>query len=286
MQNHVRNIHTHPNPSSAPLTLLVGDSHLGSVNTRLVEKSLGRKARMITPGAVRPREDRAYCSTPDWPGARYPQNSLQQMVPELLGERKYKNLIMIAPTNDISNLREVRDKKERERLAVLSAKNTMRVAEKALESVEQVLIMEQPVRVDDMADLCELSRSKLKELARSCPMAGRIRIGSSRPDILGSEEKKAEVFGKLTDCMSDGVHMRGVKGKTFLTETFIEAVGRAGLKDRDTRMEGRGGSALRMEQQDVGWFRLEGGARPASQLDGQRSSWAEVANNRYYSLSN
>ena len=54
----------------------------------------------------------------------------------MLGERKYKNLIMIAPTNDISNLREVRDRKERERLAVLSARNTLRVAEKALESVE------------------------------------------------------------------------------------------------------------------------------------------------------
>ena len=95
-----------------------------------------------------------------------------------------------------------------------------------------------------------------------------------------------EVFGKSTDRKSDGVHMRGVKGKTFLTETFIEAVGRAGLKDRDTRMEGRGGSALRVEQQEVGWSRVEGGARPAPQLDGQRSSWAEVANNRYYSLSN
>ena len=59
-------------------------------------------------------------------------------------------------------------------------------------------------------------------------MAGRIKIGSRRPDILGSEEKKAEVFGKPTDQKSDGIHMRGVKGKMFLTETFIETVGRAG----------------------------------------------------------
>ena len=146
--------------------------------------------------------------------------------------------------------------------------------------------MEQPVRVDEMAELCELSRSKLKELVRSCPKAGRIRIGSSRPYILGSEEKKAEVFGKPTDHKSDGIHMQGVKGKTFLTEIFIEAVGRAGLKDRDTRMEGRRGSSPRMEPQEVGWSRVEGGARPAPQLDGQRSSWADVASNRYYSLSN
>ena len=71
-----------------------------------------------------------------------------------------------------------------------------------------------------------------------------------------------------------------------LTETFIEAVGRAGPNDRDTRMEGGRGSSPRMEQQEVGWSRVEGGSRPAPQLDGQRSSWADVANNRYYSLSN
>ena len=73
------------------------------------------------------------------------------------------------------------------------------MAEKALESVEHVLIMEQPVRVDELAKLSEMSRSKLKELARSCPMAGRIKIGSSRPYMLNNEEKKTEVFGKPTD---------------------------------------------------------------------------------------
>ena len=88
---------------------------------------------------------------------------------------------MLAPTNDISNLREIEGKKERERLAVQSAKNTIRVAEEALKSVEKVLIMEQPVRVDDMTELSEFSKRKLREFAKSCPLAGRIRIGSSRP---------------------------------------------------------------------------------------------------------
>ena len=114
MANHIRNIHnTRHLPGSAPLTLLVGDSHLGSLNVREVEKGLGRRAMMVTPGVTRPAEDRAYCSTPEWPGARYPQNSLKQMVPELLGERKYTNLIMIAPTNDISNLREIKSRQEK-----------------------------------------------------------------------------------------------------------------------------------------------------------------------------
>ena len=94
MSNHVRNMHGGLKPSSTPLTLLVGDSHLNSLNLRQVEEALGRRARLITPGAARPQEDRAYCSSPDWPGARYPQNSLQPIVPEQLGERKYSNLIL------------------------------------------------------------------------------------------------------------------------------------------------------------------------------------------------
>ena len=286
MENHIRNIHRSPQLSSKPLTLLVGDSHLGSVNGREVEKVLGRGSMLVTPGASRPREDRAYCSTPEWPGARYPNNSLQQMVPELLGERKYANMIMLAPTNDITNLKEVQGKEERERLAIESAKNTLRIAEKALESVDQVLIMEQPVRVDSLAKLSEFSKSKLREFARSCPLAGRIRIGSSRPDILNSDEKKAEVFGKPSDRKADGIHMRGWKGKEFLTETLKEAIRHAGLVDRDSRMGGATESAQRLEHQELGWTRVGRGARLAPRMDSQTTSWAGVASNRYSSLSN
>ena len=234
MSNHIRNMHTALQPTSTPLTLLVGDSHLNSLNLRQVEEALGQKARLITPGAARPREDRAYCSSPDWPGARYPQNSLQQMVPELLGERRYKNLIILAPSNDISNLKEVQGKQERERLAIQSARNTVQVAEQALKSVDQVLIMEQPVRVDEMADLSELSKNKLRELVKSCPLAGKIKIGFSRPDILTSSEKKKEVFGRPNDRGVDGIHMRGTGGKKFLSETVIEAVKFNGLADKDS----------------------------------------------------
>ena len=86
----------------------------------------------------------------------------------------------------------------------MSAKNTVKVAEEALKSVEEVLIMEQPARVDDMSELSVLSKGKLREFIRSCPLAGRIRIGSSRPDILSSEKKKTEVFGKPGDRRVDG----------------------------------------------------------------------------------
>ena len=286
MNNHVKNIHMQPQQAVNPLTLLVGDSHLSSVNRREVEKELGRGPRLIAPGAIRPREDRAYCSTPEWPGARYPQNSLQQMVPELLGERNYTSMIMMAPTNDITNLKQVDGKQEQEKMAIQSARNTLQVAEMALKSVEKVLIMEQPVRLDEMAELSELSKLKLRDLVKNCPQAGRIRIGCSRPDILTTEKKKTEVFGHPTGHKVDGIHMRGDKGKEFLTETIKEAVRFAGMTDKDSRL-GRGRQpSLGMEEQERGWSRVERGPRSSPRMDGQERSWADVARNSFYTLSN
>ena len=259
---------------------------MGSVHRRMVEKGLGQRARLVTPGATRPGEDRAYCSTPDWPGARFKQNSLQQMVPELLGERRYKNMILMAPTNDISNLREIETSEEKERLAIQSAWNTILVAEEALVSVEEVLIMEQPVRVDEMAELSEFSKSKLREFARSSRLAGKIRIGFSRADCCTTERQKKEVFGDPTSPKVDGIHMRSKKGRLFLTETFVEAVMLAGLADRDTRKGGRSKPAGGLERQNQGWTRVEGGPRPATRMEGQKTSWADVASNKFYSLSN
>ena len=140
--------------------------------------------------------------------------------------------------------------------------------------------------MDSLAKLSEFSKSKLRELARSCPLAGRIKIGSSRPDILNSEEKKTEVFGKPSDRKADSIHMRGWKGKEFLTETLKEAIRHAGLTDRDSRMGGARESARRMKHQELGWTRVGRGARLAPRMDSQTTSWAGVASNRYSSLSN
>ena len=238
------------------------------------------------PGATRPAEDRAYCSTPEWPEARYLQNSLKQIVPELLGERRYSSLIMMAPSNDISNLREVESRQERERFATLSAKNTVKVAEEALKSVEKVLIMEHPTRVDDMSELSKFCKAKLREFARSSPLAGRLRIGTTRPDILNSERRKIEVFGKPGDRRVDGIHMRGKNGKQFLLDTFLESLKMSGLADRDTRMGSRRQSPQGLEGQEQGWTRVERGPRPVPRLEGQRSSWTDVASNQFHSLSN
>ena len=167
-----------------------------------------------------------------------------------------------------------------------SARNAVNIAMEALKSVEKVLIMEQPARVDRMAELAEFSKQKLREFVASCPKAGSIKIGSSRTDIVASKEKRVEVFGKPTERKSDGIHMRGVGGKKFLTETIKEALQCSGLADKDTRLEKESQSASRMEGHGQGWSRVEGQARTPPQLEEQRTSWAEVANNRFYPLSN
>ena len=94
------------------------------------------------------------------------------------------------------------------------------------------------------------------------------------------------MFGRLSDHKVDGIHMRGEKGKNFLTETIKEAVKFAGLADKDTRV-GRGmQSAQRMERQEQGWTRVERGPRPAPRLEEQGRSWANLASNSFNILSN
>ena len=273
------------------LTLLVGDSHLNSVLRRKLERGLGRGTRLVTPGATRPGEDRSYCSSSDWPGAWFKQNSLVQMVPELLGERRYKNLIMMAPTNDISNLDEISSQTERESLAILSARNTIYVAEQALEKftyLEEVLIMEHPVRLDGLAEMSKLSTIKMRELAQSSPLAGRIRIGSNQVAVCTSDQQKKDVFGSPSSRQADGVHMRGKDGKKFLTNTFIKAAKFAGLADKDSRMGGRRKAAgwLEGKEQELSWAQVARGPHPTPEMDGQQQIRGEVRNNRYYILGN
>ena len=294
MDNHIKLLHKRPHHKvgGVNLTLLVGDSHLGSVLRRKVEKAMGKGARLVTPGATRPGEDRAYCSSSDWPEARFPQNTLVQMVPELLGERRYDNLILMAPTNDISNLKTIKNQEKRENLARLSARNTVYVAEQALEkfpSLKEVLIMEQPVRVDNLAELSNLSTRKLRECAQSSPLAGKIRIGSNQAGSCTTEDQKKAVFGSASSSKADGIHMRGEDGKQFMTNTFVLAVRCAGLADRDSRLGGGPESSKGLERQDQEptWAQVARGPRSAAEVDGQQpQSLGEVRNNQFYTLGN
>ena len=112
-----------------PNWFMIGDSHLNSVNPRMVEKATGGK--LFCPGSIHPKEGRAYCSTRQWPNAKFPHNNHTDMVPRLLSQRPFKGGIILSPGNDISNLAAL-DRNEQYTMAAQSARNMVGVAERAL----------------------------------------------------------------------------------------------------------------------------------------------------------
>ena len=286
LDNHVATHHTRPLHSyKADTFLLIGDSHLGALrkDVRSLEKALGKGATLVTPGLTNPKEDRAYCSTPDWPGAWHPENSQLVITQELLGERPYRGLIILAPTNDISNLEKVKSH-EQNNLAARSAHNTVRLAEDAIRSsttLETVLIMEQPARVDNLAELSSYSATKLKEAVAKSEFSDRIKIGSNCSDKVTTEEKKQDIFGAPSK-KNDGVHMRGKSGPQFLTATIEKAIRTAGMADRDSRLAGRMPAAEGLDvdgDQSAGWRTVGRGGRTAAseEVQEQPRTWAEVS---------
>ena len=73
---------------NSPNWFMIGDSHLNSVKPWMVEKATGGK--LFCPGSIHPKEGRAYCSTRQWPNAKFPHNNHTDMVPKLLSQRPFK----------------------------------------------------------------------------------------------------------------------------------------------------------------------------------------------------
>ena len=71
-------------------TLLLGSSHMQAVMPTQIERAL--KCKVFTPGRY-PGAGRMYCSKSDWPEAKFPQNSMDIKVPELLRARSYKTAV-------------------------------------------------------------------------------------------------------------------------------------------------------------------------------------------------
>ena len=120
------------------------DSHTQSIEPRIIEKKL--KGKLFTPGYTRPKEGRVYCSDSNWPNAKYPENSMEMKVTELLNVRPYKGAVIMAPGNDITNIKDMTTE-EQYQMAEKSAQHTVSVVEQALEafpSLEQFLVLEYP----------------------------------------------------------------------------------------------------------------------------------------------
>ena len=155
--NHNKDVHV--SKAKVKNTLLIGVSNTQYQNPRLIEKALGGRG-LFTPGFVRPRQHRAYCSKRDWPKSRYPDNNIKNKVTEQLSMREHSHLIFGAPCNDITNIGDIQDHSERNNLAIKSSKNCIKIAEKALEQfpmLEKVIIPERLPRADHLADLSAYS---------------------------------------------------------------------------------------------------------------------------------
>ena len=129
LHKHVTQVHV--SKEKVKNTLLVGESNTKYQNPRLIEKALGGRG-LFTPGAVKPRTGRAYCSSKDWPNSRFPDNNLEDKVMEHLAIREHSHLIFGAPGNNISNVGDIQDISKKHRLATKSSENCIRIAEKAL----------------------------------------------------------------------------------------------------------------------------------------------------------
>ena len=212
-------------------TLLVGDSHVKSVNTRAVEKALNQKKnRLRNPAFAKPKEGSAYTTTRFSPNAKYPENNLENKLPELLNERPYKNVIVLTPSNNITNIKEMPNE-EQNQLAVAVARETLGVVEKALKdfpNLEKAVIVELPPRADShrLSELVEFANFVLKSSVEKSKYRNQISIASLDPLYDHSEYA---IFGSPSSPKSDGIHMRGNRGSRLYTDCILNAVKSAGL---------------------------------------------------------
>ena len=152
-----------------------------TVNCRAPEKALsggklvcGEHIATKPQGRRSPRAGkpgRAYCSVSSWPGAKYPESSLETVVPQLLGQAKspVTTLVIQSPSSDITNLQEMPDGRHKD-LVIQSAENVVSTVERALAanpSLRKAVILEQLPRKDSihLFSLTHVYNTTLQELA-------------------------------------------------------------------------------------------------------------------------
>ena len=218
MDNHTNEKHSW---SKTEDILLVLDSHANTVKPRTIERRL--KGKLFAPCYSRPKEGRAYCSTSSWPNAKYPENSMETKVKELLKVRPYRGAVMMAPCNDISNIKDLRWE-EQYRMAEKSALNTVAVVEEALQDfpgLERFLLLEYPPRADSqrLSNLSEFASFCLRETALKSKYGSRIMV---KPLDCLNNASNYKVFGPTNrGPRFDGIHLRGKQGKHLFTNDII-----------------------------------------------------------------
>ena len=210
-----------------PNWFLIGDSHLNSVKGRMVEKAT--RGKLFCKGFAHPKQGRAYCSSKNWPNAKYPANNHTDMVPKLLSERPYNGGIILCPGNDISNISHM-DKADQYSMAKKSALNMVGVAERALRenpTLKKLVLMEYPHRADNaqLAEISQYSNKVLRSEVNKSELSCQILVGSMGNLKFSSLEEMVDRFGpRNVHPRYDGVHLRGSQGSRIFTECLISAV--------------------------------------------------------------
>ena len=236
---------------------MVGDSHLKSLNLRMVEKVTG--GRLFTPWVTRPKEDRAYCSTRSWPNAKFPNNNLTEKVPELHRARTYSNMIIQAPCNNIFNLSvmpQAGNKEEMYWLVEQSSRNTIKVVVDALKefpSLHKLILMERLARVDSLSAVSDYSNFVIRLLAAKSEFKDNIVFGSHSLLECDTDAKTVNMFGPSSSPRSDGIHLRGHHGMQLHTDSVILIVKTAGIPDTNAwRQQRHSGSMVQASTHQPG----------------------------------
>ena len=235
LKRHMESRHTNCNSkaekhskfSQLPNWFLIGDSHVNSIKLGMVEKYT--KGKLFCKGFAHPKEARAYCSTKNWPNARYPSNNHSEIVPQLMKVRPYTGGVILCPGNDISNLTAL-DKAKHYDMAEKSALNMLKVAERALEensTLEKLVLMEYPPRADSehLAKLSGYSNRVLRDLVDRSRCRAKIVVGSMANLDYTNKDQMVDRFGPTNSHPRyDGVHLRGNKGSQLDTDSIIAGV--------------------------------------------------------------
>ena len=246
LKSHMQSSHTSNKGSTAEIveiedtdevpewSLIVGDSHVKSLNMRKLEGALKGK-KLSNPASSRPSEASAYTTSKYWPNAKYPSSNLEDRLPKLLNEKKYSNLIVRTPSNNITNIEDM-PKDQQDMMAVDTPLETLAMVEKALKdnkSLKKAVIIELPPRTDNdrLSELTEFSNFVLKEAANKSKYRNQISIGAL--DTMYDYNER-DIFGSPNYHKYDGIHMHGKLGRKVYSNCVVAALESAGLTSAES----------------------------------------------------
>ena len=204
-------------------TLLVADSHRKTMNFREIEEELGGKL-FVTP---------AYNSA-EWPRSKFPTKSQKVVVPLMLKDAPYTDLILQLSCNDISNVDHIFDEKLKLHLAEKSSQNTVNIAVAALrenKKLQNVLILPRSPRVDseELKLLSDHGNTAAVEAVEKSGYQQQIKLGSMSTILAKTQDQMHQVFGSRFSPRYDGLHMRGHRGQQIYTRAILESIRSNGL---------------------------------------------------------